>query len=127
MGDNHKEVSVEDIIEVDEDISPPQHRSVWVVTQTKTDYIPYLSSKSYSRPGGVNLSQVERINIAYPNKDDFLKNGYHSGSAYKVKQGVMNVNFVENSKKPPAMTEEEINAHIMGVVLVEHYNMKKVL
>ena len=80
MGDNHKEVSVEDIIEVDEDISPPQHRSVWVVTQTKTDYIPYLSSKSYSRPGGVNLSQVERINIAYPNEDDFLKNGCHSGA-----------------------------------------------
>ena len=28
-------------------------------------------------------------------------------------------------KIPPAVTEEEINAHIMGLVLVEHYNMKK--
>ena len=85
MGDNHKEVSVEDIIEVDEDISPPQHRSVWVVTQTKTDYIPYLSSKSYSRPGEFNLSQVGGINFAYPDEGDFLKNGCHSRSGYKVK------------------------------------------
>ena len=88
-------------------------------TQTEPDYIPYLSSKYYSRPGGVNLSQVESINIAYPDEDDFLKNGCHSGAGYKIKQGVINVNFAENAENPPAMTEEDINAHIMGVVLVE--------
>ena len=35
------------------------------------------------------------------------------------------MNFAENADNPPAMTEEDINAHIMGLVLVEHYNMKK--
>ena len=113
------------MIEVDEDIYPPQHRGGRVRTQTKPYYIPSFSSKSYSRPGGVNLSQVESINIAYPDEDDFLKNGCHSGAGYKVKQGVINVNFSENAENPPAMTEEEINAHIMGVVLVEHYSMNK--
>ena len=54
-----------------------------------------------------------------------MKNGCHSGAGYKINQGVINVNFSENAKKPPAMTEDKINAHIMGVVLVEHYNTKK--
>ena len=70
---------------------------------------------------------MESINISYPDKDDFFKNGFQSRAGYKVKQGVINVNFAENTENPPAMTKEEINAHIMGVVLVEHLNMKKVL
>ena len=96
-------------------------------TQTNPDYIPYFSSKSYSRPGGVDLSQMESINIDYPDKNDFLKNGFHSGAGYQVKQGVINVNFAENAEKPPSITEEDINTHIIGVVLVEHYNMKNSL
>ena len=96
-----------------------------MITQTNPYYIPSFSSKYYSRPGGFNISQVEGINFAYPDEGDFLKNGCHSGAGYKVKQGVINVNFAENSDNPPAMTEEDINAHIMGVVLSEHYNMKK--
>ena len=91
----------------------------------KPDYIPSFNSKSYLRPGGVNLSQVESINITYPDKDDFLKNGCHSEVGYKIKQGFLNVDFSDNAENPPAMTEEEINTHIIGVVLVEQYNMKK--
>ena len=77
MGDNPDGVSVEDMIEVDEDISVPQHRGGQVRTHTKPYYIPYFSSKSYSRPGEVILSQVESINIDYPDEDDFLKNVCH--------------------------------------------------
>ena len=69
-------------------------------TQTKTYYIPSFSSKSYSRPGGVNLSQVESIHFDYPEEGGFLKNGCHSGEGYKVKQGVINMNFAENAEKP---------------------------
>ena len=54
-----------------------------------------------------------------------MNNVCHSGSVYKVNQGVINVNFVENSDNPPAMTEEDINDHPMWVVVSEHYNMKK--
>ena len=61
---------------------------------------------------------MESINIAYPNEDYFLKNGCNSGSGYKVKQGVINVNLAENADKTPAITEEDINAHIIWVVLV---------
>ena len=68
---------------------------------------------------------MESINIAYPDKDDILKNGCHSITGYKIKQEVINVNFAENAEKTPDMTEDEINSHIMEVVLVEYYNMKK--
>ena len=125
MGGNPEEVSIEDMIEGDEYISPPQNRGGRVITQTKPYYIPYFSSKYYSSPGGFNLSQVESINIAYPGEGGFLKNGCHSGSGYKINQGVINVKFSENSDNPPDMTEEYINAHIVGLVRVEQNNMKK--
>ena len=80
VGGNPEEVSDEEMTGGDEDISPPQHREGRVRTQTKPDYIPSFSSKSYSRPGGVNLPQVESINIDYPDEDNFLKNGFYSGS-----------------------------------------------
>ena len=41
------------------------------------------------------------------------------------KAGVINVNFEENAETPSDMSEEDIGAHIMGVVLVDHSNMKK--
>ena len=120
VGGNPEEVSIEDMIEGDEYISPPQNRGGRVITQTKPYYIPYFSSKYYSSPWGFNLSQVESINIDYPDEDDLLKNGFHSGAGYKIKQGVINVKFAENTENPPAMTGEKINSQIMGVVLVEH-------
>ena len=35
------------------------------------------------------------------------------------------MNFAENTETPPVMSEEEIEAHTMGFVLIEHFNMKK--
>ena len=35
------------------------------------------------------------------------------------------MNFVENVETPPVMSEEEIEDHIMVVVLIENFNMKK--
>ena len=35
------------------------------------------------------------------------------------------MNFAENAETPQDMSEEEIEAHIMGVLLIEHFNMKK--
>ena len=76
-------------------------------TYANTYYIPSFSRNSYSSPGGVNLSQVESINIAYPNKYYSLKNGCHSGAGYMVKQGFINVNSADNVEKSPAITEED--------------------
>ena len=33
--------------------------------------------------------------------------------------------FSDNAEKPPGMSEEEIEAHIMGVVLIDHFKLKK--
>ena len=54
-----------------------------------------------------------------------MENGCHSRAGYKVKQGVINVKFADDEEKPPAITEDDINSHIMGVVLLEHYKMNK--
>ena len=35
------------------------------------------------------------------------------------------MNFSENAETPPGISEEYIEAHIMGVMLIEHLNMKK--
>ena len=75
-------------------------------------------------PKRVNLDQVESIRISYPDQDKFLK-GCYVGAGYTSNQGVINLNFVENIEIPADMSEEETEYHIMGVVLVEHFNMKK--
>ena len=76
--DNPSEVIVEYIIEGDEKIFP-QRRGSWTRTQTKQDYTLSFSSKSYSRPRGVDLSRVYSIHIAHPNNVDFLENECHFG------------------------------------------------
>ena len=35
------------------------------------------------------------------------------------------MNFAEYAETPPGMPEEDIEAHIMGIVLIENFNMKK--
>ena len=40
-------------------------------------------------------------------------------------QGVINVNFAKNAETLPIMSEEEIEAHIMEVMLIDHFNIEK--
>ena len=40
-------------------------------------------------------------------------------------RGVINITFAEDESLLDAMTEEEIEAHILGAIMVEHYSMKK--
>ena len=70
------------------------------------------------------MAQVDSIEKSYSNDNEFLQ-GCNLGAGYKEKQGVINVNFAENVGTSPAVYEEEIEAHIMGVVLIENFNTKK--
>ena len=35
------------------------------------------------------------------------------------------MNSADNAEIPPGISEEEIEAHIMGVLMIEHFNIKK--
>ena len=51
-----------------------------------------------------------------------MKEAY-TGAEYKTKQGVINVEFNEDGPPPPTMTKEEIKSHLIGVILVQQYNL----
>ena len=97
-----------------------------IITQTTTNYVPSRNNKSYPKGGhkGVNMAKIEIIGTSYPNENN-LPQGSKVGSGYMAKKGLINVNFAENSETPTGMSLDEIEAHIMGVVLIEHFNMKK--
>ena len=50
---------------------------------------------------------------------------YHAGVGYKTKIWNVNVIFGDNAPPPPQITKEETEANIIGVVLINRYNMKK--
>ena len=117
---------VEDVNQGEEEKYPRLGKGHRVQTQTTTNYVPSLI-KNYHPKGdtkGVNMAQVETIGTYYPEEDEFL-HGCHVGASYKENPGLSNMNLTENEQTPPAMSEEEIEAHIMVVVLVEHFNTKK--
>ena len=70
------------------------------------------------------MAHIEITGTSYPNENELLQ-GYKVVSRYKENQGVINVKFSENADTPPGMAEDQIEAHTMGVVLIEHLNMKK--
>ena len=84
-----------------------------------------------SHPNGINCAQVESIEMAYPGEQKLPKR-VHSGAGYRTTasaarnmRGVININFAEKASSLEAMSDEEIEAHILGVIMVEHYSMKK--
>ena len=62
------------------------------------------------------MAHIESIGTSYLDENE-LPQGCNVESGYKAKQGVINVNFSDNSNKAPDMSEEEIESHIMGFVL----------
>ena len=70
------------------------------------------------------MAQIEIIGSSYPD-DNKLPQGCKVGSGYKANQKVINVNFADNAETPPGISKEEIEAHIVGVVMIEHFNINK--
>ena len=70
------------------------------------------------------MAQIQSIGTSYPDINKLLK-GCNAGYRYKAKQGLINLNLSDNAETPQCMSEEEIKTHIMGVVLINHFNTKK--
>ena len=70
------------------------------------------------------MAQIDSIGTSYPDQNELLQ-GLSVGYGYKEKQGVINLNFSYYAETPPSMSEEEIESHIMGFVLIEIFIMKK--
>ena len=49
---------------------------------------------------------------------------YYEGHGYCTKRGVINLQLKDNPP-PPKMTEEQLDAHLIGVALLTQYNLKK--
>ena len=70
------------------------------------------------------MAQIDNIGTSYPDDNDLPK-GCKVGYGYKENNVVINTNSAENADTPPVISEEEIEAHTMGFVLIEHFNMNK--
>ena len=55
---------------------------------------------------------------------DRIKNQF-SGAGYSTKRGVINLQFDDDEPQQPKMTEAHTYAHILGVILVKQYGIKK--
>ena len=104
------------------------------MTQINSQEIKEWATSSESHPSGINCAQVESIEMAYPDEHKLLQMvhnragyaGYKTtASATKLMRGVININFAEKASPLEAMTDKEVEEHILGVIMVEHYSMKK--
>ena len=48
-----------------------------------------------------------------------------AGSRYSTKRGVLNIHFNDDTPPPPKMMEAHTDAHILGIILVQQYGLKK--
>ena len=95
--------------------------------------IPTMTDKRHgnSRDEGVLYTQVERhfeSEIFQNSKSKYKKECFrlqHAGAGYSTKQGVLNLNIKEDDPPPRVMTEEESDAHVVGVIFAQHWSMKK--
>ena len=70
-------------------------------------------------PKGVSLAQIESVGKSYPNENEVLQ-GCNVVSGYNAKKGVIKAKSAENAETPLVISEEEIESHIIGFVLIEH-------
>ena len=71
---------------------------------------------------GVGLPQIKIIRVEC--KMDRIKNHF-AGSGYSNKWGVINLKVDDDTPALPKMTESHTDAHILGVILVKQYGLKK--
>ena len=55
---------------------------------------------------------------------DRIKNQF-AGAGYSKKRGVINLHFDEDAPPPPEITEAHTYTHILEVILVQQYGIKK--
>ena len=55
---------------------------------------------------------------------DRIKNQF-SGAGYSTKRGIINLQFDDDAPAPPETMEAHTDDHIIGVILVQQYGLKK--
>ena len=79
---------------------------------------------SRSRDEGVNSPLVGKHH-----SDDDRDNidCWYAGAGYSTKQGVVHFNVEDDAPPLKMMTEEQLDAHIVGVIFAQHFSLKKSL
>ena len=78
---------------------------------------PQLKGKSHDAVSHVNISSVTL-------EEGGAYDKYYEGHGYCTKRGVINLQLKDNPP-PPKMTEEQLDAHLLGVAMLTQYNLKK--
>ena len=71
---------------------------------------------------GVGFPKIKSIRIEC--ETDRIKNQF-ADAGYSTKRGVINLQFDDDAPPPPEMTGAQTDAHILGVILVQKYGLKK--
>ena len=71
---------------------------------------------------GVGFPQVKKI-VVEREAEEILNQ--YTGAGYGTKRGFINLVSDENAPPPVELSPEEIDSHILGVILANQYNLKK--
>ena len=80
--------------------------------------VPTHKGQSYDQ--GVAFHQVSHLRVS---EEEEIK-GQFAGAGYSTKKGVIHFNFNEDTQCTTAMTEEQSDAQIVGVILAQQYSLK---
>ena len=61
----------------------------------------------------------------HPDNDRGCIDCQYAGAGYKTKQGVVHVNVEDDASPLKTMTEEQSDAHIVGVIFAHYFILKK--
>ena len=61
----------------------------------------------------------------YPDNDRDCIDCQYAGAGYKTKQVVVHFNVEDDAPPLKTMTEEQSDAHIVGVIFAQHFSLKK--
>ena len=79
-------------------------------------------SNGNSRDQGVNFPLVGKY---HPDNNRDSIDCQYAGASYKTKQGVVHFNVGYDTPPLKTMTEEQSDAHIVGVIFSQNFSLKK--
>ena len=102
----------------------PMQRTSGRVTRKPNFIIPTMNRKIHgnSRDQGVIFPLVGKYHL---DDDRESIDCQYAGNGYKTKQGVVHFNVGDDAPPHKTMTEEQLDAHIVGVIFAQHFSLKK--
>ena len=102
----------------------PVQRTSGRVTRKPNIIISTMTGKSHgnSCDQGVNFPLVGKY---HPDNDRDSIDYQYAVAVYKTRQAVVHFNVGDSASPLKTMTEEQSDAHIVGVIFAKHINLKK--